>query len=131
MNMKGSTQHVVFTAQQMDQIGERINTEIRLTSELKNGFDRQLGFGQNGNGDGNSKHTDHMGELGSDAIAFEMVNYHTARAASYLTELGQAKLRIELGEFGFCSVCSETIDFRRLLLVPIAKTCWPCKNKKK
>lgn len=65
-----------------------------------------------------------------DAIqAQQMARESARRRESHLVRIGGALLRIETGEFGFCHVCREEIDHRRLESDPTVTRCVECQGR--
>jgi len=51
------------------------------------------------------------------------------RRQQQLTKIGAALRRIESGDFGYCYVCGEEIDMRRLAVEPTITRCIKCVDK--
>ena len=62
-----------------------------------------------------------------DAIQNQQMAQETARRRQHrLSAIGGALRRIESGEFGYCTVCGEEIDRRRLDFDPTNARCVDC-----
>jgi DnaK suppressor protein len=48
------------------------------------------------------------------------------RRQQELAKIEGSLRRIELGEYGNCTVCGEEIDVRRLMVAPTSTRCVPC-----
>ncbi|MBL7155103.1 MAG: TraR/DksA C4-type zinc finger protein [Candidatus Portnoybacteria bacterium] len=46
-----------------------------------------------------------------------------------LKKLNEALVRIDEGTYGICTTCGEQIPIKRLIVVPFAAQCVPCKEK--
>ena len=65
-----------------------------------------------------------------DAIqAQQMAQESTRRRQHQLLEIEAALRRIDSGEYGYCSVCEEEIDPRRLYVDPTNTRCINCADK--
>jgi RNA polymerase-binding protein DksA len=73
-------------------------------------------------------YSDHMSELGSDAIEREKAFMFASRDGAYISQLEDALARIKDGSFGTCRVCSQPIPIARLEAVPTTTLCVPCKE---
>ena len=51
---------------------------------------------------------------------------HTQRSNHERDEAISALQRLDRGEYGLCEECGESIDRRRLEVLPEARTCVPC-----
>lgn len=81
-----------------------------------------------GDASGDLTYSDHMPELGSDAIEREKAYYFAPRDGAYLAQLEEALGRIKAGTFGACRVCGKPIPKARIEAVPTATICVPCKE---
>lgn len=65
-----------------------------------------------------------------DAMQAQQVALETARRRQQqIVAIESALRRIESGEYGVCSVCSEEIDVRRLFVAPTSTRCVGCADK--
>ena len=78
---------------------------------------------------GGSSYSDHMPDLGSDAIEREKAFMFASRDGTYLDHLDQALEWIEDGTFGICRACGGEIAKERLEAVPNATMCVACKSE--
>ena len=62
-----------------------------------------------------------------DAMQEQQMSLETSRRRQqHLVQVDGALNRIQTDDFGFCYLCGEQIDERRLLLEPTATRCIPC-----
>ena len=73
-------------------------------------------------------YSDHMPDLGSDAIEREKAFLFASRDGIYLSQVEDALKRIEDASFGICRVCGKPIPKERLEAVPTTTICVPCKE---
>jgi len=78
---------------------------------------------------GGSSYSDHMPDLGSDAMEREKAFMFASRDGAYLSHLDEALERITAGTFGICRVCGGEIGRERLEAVPNATMCVTCKSE--
>jgi RNA polymerase-binding protein DksA len=78
---------------------------------------------------GGSSYSDHMPDLGSDAIEREKAFMFASRDDTYLVYLNEALERITQGTFGVCRGCRQEIAKERLEAVPTATMCVACKSE--
>jgi len=77
---------------------------------------------------GDLVYSDHMPELGSDAIEREKAFLFASRDGNYLSQLEDALRRIDEGTFGVCRECGKEIPQERMEAVPTTTICVPCKE---
>ena len=73
-------------------------------------------------------YSDHMPELGSDAMEREKAFLFASRDGDYLAQVEDALKRVEDGTFGTCRVCGKEIPDERMEAVPTTTICVPCKE---
>lgn len=73
-------------------------------------------------------YSDHMPELGSDAIEREKAFFFASRDGVYLSQIEEALRRVQDGTFGICRACKKKIPKERLEAVPTTTICVPCKE---
>ncbi|MBM4165726.1 MAG: TraR/DksA family transcriptional regulator [Ignavibacteria bacterium] len=76
---------------------------------------------------GSSLYSLHM-EHGTDSMEREKAFLMVSREAKFLNNLNEALNRIERGNYGWCKVCGNLIEKKRLEAVPHAQMCTDCKN---
>jgi DnaK suppressor protein len=74
-------------------------------------------------------YSNHMADIGSDAMEQEQVFLHASQETDYLKRLDDALRRIEMGTYGVCENCSGKIPVKRLEAYLAAKLCIECKSK--
>jgi DnaK suppressor protein len=79
---------------------------------------------------GNQSYSNHMADVGSDAIETEQAFMHASQGTYYLLALEDALKRIERGTYGTCEDCNAKIPPRRLQAFLAAKLCVECKSKR-
>jgi DnaK suppressor protein len=79
---------------------------------------------------GNQGHSNHMADIGSDAMEQEQAFMHASQGNEYLRRLEEAFKRIEAGSYGVCEDCESKIPIKRLEAYLAAKLCVTCKSKR-
>ncbi len=87
----------------------------------------------------NSAYSFHMADVGTDNMEREKAYFFATREGKYLARIEEALGRIENGTYGLCADCTEEkqelcstcpeIPKERLLAVPTATRCVPCKER--
>ncbi len=77
----------------------------------------------------NSAYSFHMADVGTDNMEREKAFFFATREGKFLNHIEVALQRIESGDFGNCSDCEKPIPQERLVAVPTATRCVPCKEK--
>ena len=77
----------------------------------------------------NSAYSFHMADVGTDNMEREKAFFFATREGKFLNHIEQALQRIESGDYGKCSDCENPIPQERLMAVPTATKCVPCKEK--
>lgn len=78
---------------------------------------------------GNQSYSNHMADIGSDAMETEQAFMHASTGTNYLLALENALKRIEKGTYGICESCEQKIPPRRLEAYLAANLCVQCKSK--
>jgi len=81
------------------------------------------------NSSGGLLYSDHMPDMGSDAMEREKAFLFASRDGAYIAQIEKALKRIEDGGFGVCRECGLEIPEGRLEAVPTTTICVPCKGK--
>ena len=81
------------------------------------------------NASGNQGHSNHMADIGSDAMEQEQAFLHASQGTEYLNRLEEALKRIKKGSYGICEDCSAKIPAKRLEAYLAAGLCVDCKSK--
>lgn len=107
----------------------------RLLEEKRISITKDLGLLQShsmkatsADSSGDLIYSDHMPDLGSDAIEREKAFLFASRDGNYLSQLEDAMKRIEDGSFGVCRACGKKIPKERMEAVPTTTICVPCKE---
>lgn len=79
-------------------------------------------------GAGNQSYSNHMADIGTDAMEQEQTFLHASQGTDYLVALEGALKRIEKGIYGTCETCGEKIPNRRLEAFLAARLCVECKS---
>jgi RNA polymerase-binding protein DksA len=74
-------------------------------------------------------YSNHMADIGSDAMEQEQAFLHAAQGSNYLRQLDDALKRIEDGTYGICEECQGKIPVKRLEAYLGARLCIDCKSK--
>jgi DnaK suppressor protein len=80
-------------------------------------------------GGGNQSYSNHMADIGTDAMEQEQAFMHASQGTDYLLALEDALKRIEKGTYGTCENCDLKIPQRRLEAFLAARLCVQCKSK--
>ena len=87
------------------------------------------GLSANGGGKGNSSYSNHMADMGTDAMEQEQAFLHASQGTQYLIALEEAHKRIARGNYGVCEECGGTIPAKRLEAYLAARLCVSCKSR--
>jgi RNA polymerase-binding protein DksA len=79
---------------------------------------------------GNTSHSLHMADQGTDAMEREKAFLFAQRDEKYLIQIEKAQERIKAGTFGICKTCGIKITPARLHAVPTTAICISCKSAK-
>ena len=101
---------------------ERVISDLGLIEE-------EIDALSSGQGSGSRGYSNHMADIGSDAMETEQAFLHASQGTGYLRKLDDALKRIEKGTYGTCEVCSGKISVKRLEAYPGARMCIECKSK--
>lgn len=77
----------------------------------------------------NSAYSSHMADVGTDNMEREKAFFFATREGKYLAHIDKALDRVEDGSYGICPDCGNQIPEERLIAVPTATRCVPCKEK--
>jgi DnaK suppressor protein len=78
---------------------------------------------------GNQGYSNHMADIGSDAMEQEQAFLHASQETEYLKQLEDALKKVDEGTYGECEDCSGTIPVKRLEAYLAARLCVACKSK--
>ena len=92
-------------------------------------FDEQAKQSAEQNDSDSYSYSDHMADLGTDAMEREKMLLFASKEGRYLYRVQDALRRLyrEPEKFGFCHSCGKLIDFERLEALPHARYCIDCK----
>ena len=79
-------------------------------------------------GSGKAGYSNHMADVGSDAMEQEQAFLRASKGVDYLVSLDEAIRRIELGTYGVCELCEAKIPNKRLEAFLAARLCTQCKS---
>jgi RNA polymerase-binding transcription factor DksA len=85
--------------------------------------------GLRSNRSGNQSYSNHMADIGTDAMEQEQAFLHASKGTDYLLALEDALKRIEKGTYGVCENCGSKIPARRLEAYLAARLCVQCKSQ--
>lgn len=77
---------------------------------------------------GNTGYSNHMADLGTDAMGQEQAFLRASKGTDYLLSLEAALKRIENGTYGICELCQAKIPTKRLEAYLVARLCISCKS---
>lgn len=77
----------------------------------------------------NQSYSNHMADVGSDAMEQEQAFLHASQGADYLRLLDDALKRLDDGTYGVCEICSGKIPLKRLEAYLAARLCLTCKTE--
>ncbi len=78
---------------------------------------------------GNQGYSNHMADIGSDAMEQEQAFLHASQETEYLKQLDDALKKVDEGTYGECEDCAGTIPVKRLEAYLAARLCVACKSK--
>jgi DnaK suppressor protein len=78
---------------------------------------------------GSQGYSNHMADIGSDAMDQEQAFLHASQETEYLKQLQAALKRIDDGTYGVCEECKDKIPLKRLEAYLAAGFCVACKSK--
>jgi len=77
-----------------------------------------------------SAFTFHMADQGTDTFQRELESRFMTMEYQVLNEISHALNKIKEGRYGVCESCGRLIPEKRLEVIPYARYCVDCKNKK-
>lgn len=78
-----------------------------------------------------SSHRTHIADQGTENYQREFASQLKSIESEALREIDEALNRIAKGTYGLCEECGEPIPIARLEVVPFARLCMKCLNKRK
>ena len=79
-------------------------------------------------GGGSTGYSNHMADIGTDAMEQEQAFLRASKGTDYLMSLDVALKRIERGLYGTCELCEAKIPTKRLEAFLAARLCITCKS---
>ncbi|MFH1754361.1 MAG: TraR/DksA C4-type zinc finger protein [Candidatus Latescibacterota bacterium] len=79
-------------------------------------------------GSGKVGYSNHMADIGTDAMEQEQTFLRASKGVDYLLSLEDALKRIEEGTYGSCELCDAKIPNKRLEAFLAARLCIGCKS---
>jgi len=77
----------------------------------------------------NQSYSNHMADVGTDAMEQEQAFMHASQGTDYLMALEEALRRVEKGTYGVCEECGDKIPPRRLEAFLAARLCVKCQSR--
>jgi DnaK suppressor protein len=120
-----------LTKKQIDHLLQRLLRERDRALRSLGQFDELAKESAEQNDSDSYSYSDHMADLGTDAMEREKMLLFASKEGRYLYRIEEALRRLykEPDRFGFCHSCGELIDFDRLDALPHARYCISCKLK--
>ena len=107
-----------------------MQTKEKVLDEIKHISDDTLKKSQRDAAGDISGYTYHMADVASDAYDREFSLGLASNERQSLYELDDAIKKIEEGTFGICEECKSLISKTRLKVVPFARLCVKCQERK-
>lgn len=120
-----------LTKKQIEVLQQRLLRERDRALRSLGQFDEQAKQSAEQNDSDSYSYSDHMADLGTDAMEREKMLLFASKEGRYLYRLEEALRRLykEPDSFGLCHSCGKLIDFERLEALPHARYCIDCKLK--
>lgn len=120
-----------LTKKQIDHLLQRLLRERDRALRSLGQFDELAKESAEQNDSDSYSYSDHMADLGTDAMEREKMLLFASKEGRYLYRIEEALRRLykEPDRFGFCHSCGELIDYERLDALPHARYCIDCKLK--
>jgi RNA polymerase-binding transcription factor DksA len=120
-----------LSKKQIDLLQTRLLRERDRALRSLGQFDEQAKQSAEQNDSDSYSYSDHMADLGTDAMEREKMLLFASKEGRYLYRLEEALRRLykEPDKFGICHSCGKMIDFERLEALPHARYCIECKLK--
>ena len=118
MNKKELARFKKLLEAERDRIADKLDT-----------LEEEISDRTNGQSSGAQGYSNHMADIGSDAIDQEQAFIHASQGADYLRSLDDALDRIEKGTYGTCEECGGKIPVKRLEAFLSARLCINCKSQ--
>jgi RNA polymerase-binding transcription factor DksA len=120
-----------LTKKQIEVLQHRLLRERDRALRSLGQFDEQAKQSAEQNDSDSYSYSDHMADLGTDAMEREKMLLFASKEGRYLYRVEEALRRLykEPETFGHCHSCGKLIDFERLEALPHARYCIDCKLK--
>ena len=114
-----------LTKKQVDHLQERLLRERERALRSLGQYDELAKESAEQNDSDSYSYSDHMADLGTDAMEREKMMLFASKEGRYLYRVEEALRRLykEPDTFGRCVVCGEEIAMERLDIVPWATLC--------
>jgi len=106
-----------------------IMAERRRIAEKLDSIEEAINDRSSSQPSGAQGYSNHMADIGSDAMEQEQAFLHASQGANYMRQLDDALKRIEKGTYGVCEDCEGKIPIKRLEAFLAARLCVACKSK--
>jgi DnaK suppressor protein len=116
---------------QIEHLQQRLMRERDRALRSLGQFDEMVKQTAEQNDSDSYSYSDHMADLGTDAMEREKMLLFASKEGRYLYRIEEALRRLYKGPdiFGFCHSCGNLIDFERLDALPHARYCIVCKTR--
>jgi RNA polymerase-binding transcription factor DksA len=120
-----------LTKKQIEVLQQRLLRERDRALRSLGQFDELAKQSAEQNDSDSYSYSDHMADLGTDAMEREKMLLFASKEGRYLYRVQEALRRLykEPDSFGHCHSCGKLIDFERLEALPHARYCIDCKLK--
>lgn len=120
-----------LTKKQLDHLQKRLMRERERALRSLGQFDEMAKQSAEQNDSDSYSYSDHMADLGTDAMEREKMLLFASKEGRYLYRVEDALRRLykDPDTFGTCHSCGKLIDFERLDALPHARYCIDCKRK--
>jgi RNA polymerase-binding transcription factor DksA len=120
-----------ITKKQLEHLQERLMRERERALRSLGQFDEMAKQSAEQNDSDSYSYSDHMADLGTDAMEREKMLLFASKEGRYLYRVEEALRRLykDPDDFGKCHSCGTLIDYERLDALPHARYCIDCKRK--
>lgn len=120
-----------LTKKQLEHLQERLMRERERALRSLGQFDEMAKQSAEQNDSDSYSYSDHMADLGTDAMEREKMLLFASKEGRYLYRVEEALRRLykDPDDFGKCHSCGKLIDYERLDALPHARYCIDCKRK--
>jgi len=120
-----------LTQKQLDHLQQRLMRERDRALRSLGQFDEMAKESAEQNDSDSYSYSDHMADLGTDAMEREKMLLFASKEGRYLYRVEEALRRLYKSpeEFGKCHSCGTMIEYERLDALPHARYCIECKLK--